>query len=185
MLDQLSTARYDQQRFPFTSSSQLSQSFHFPARNTRLQNLSIALVLHRLPSNHAAIQRIPNTPPNALLQRHNRPVPQSALRLINIEVPRNASIRNPLRRKRRLAFPQHPENPLEHKRNKQAQIARKRPRRLRVRGIAHFGPAAAREIEEVDWLVVGIAWPVEVRSAVASRAARARWWACAMLVISV
>lgn len=138
--------------FPISSSPQLPD---LPARNTRLQNLSITLVLLRLPGDGAAIQSVPHTATDAFLQRYDRPVAQSALRLVDVEVPRDASVRHALRGQRRLAFPQQPEYPLEHHGDEQAEVARQCPGGLRVGGVAHLGPAAAREVEEVDRLVVG------------------------------
>jgi hypothetical protein len=109
----------------------------------------------RLSGNNTAIQSIPHTATNTLLQRHDRPVAQSALRLVDVEVPRNTSVRHALRGQRRLALSQDPEYPLEHERDEQAEVAGKCPGGFGVGGVAHLGPAAAREVEEVDGLVVG------------------------------
>jgi len=132
-----------------------SQSSHLPARHTRLEDLSIALVLLRLPGDGTAVQSIPHTTTDSFLQRHNRPVAQSALRLVDVEVSRNTSVRHALRGKRRLALPQQPEYPFEHESDEQAEVAGQCPGGFRVGGVAHLGPAAARKVEEVDWLVVG------------------------------
>ena len=109
----------------------------------------------RLSGNHTAIQGVSHAAADALLQRHDRPVAQPALGLVDVEVSCNASVGDPLLGQSRLALAQHPEDPLEQERDEQTHVARQRPGGLGVRRVAHLGPTPAGEIEEVHGLVVG------------------------------